>query len=416
MKKILENVYKDKRTNEWVSSPLIKAVKIVTENSRVYYNDLLMLLNSRSSRQVVLEATKENEYVFNGEKYTCTIFNVDGSGYKRVLSIDPSAAYLMKAMTGMRYEDYTAAARSEMGTNKLARERAALSTRCTVAATLFGAKRVSANEVPDACSYIPVKRVKKNFDDDDKRTRFSQMRGVFVNKYNTPIPMFSCSGLEGLIFHGFGEEKMIAATKAMFPAYPNVIDTCIIVGDRYQAAMDTLRGRKRIKFEGMTEAQKDRFNPARVTELYRHIIFATMDEEGINTLRLFAQDPTGSAIARFFFPDIDQKSETDMYYTGQSLFEYDVKVGDNYYVQALTGDIAKLWRIAAIDQKNITIYCFPGQVEFLEKLFEPCKNKPEISPLMKIEALMESLATKPVIKDKYPVLPGIKFYKRKKDC
>ena len=377
------------------TSPLYKAVIHVTENTRIYYNDLLLLLNSRMSRKRVLDAMKENDYIYHEKKFTCTLFAVDGKGYKRIVSIDPSSAFMVDAMTNYRYDEYRAALR-EQGTNEAARERTALSARCSVAASLIGARRLCNTAALQPLCYIPIKQIKSSVSEEDKRTRFSQMRGVFVSNYLAPIPMFSCSGLSGVVFHGFGEEKMLQAVRTAFPSYPHDLDTCIIVGDRYQAALDTLRTRKRYKFDGLSEERYERFNAARVTEVFNHIIFAPMDNEGINILKIFANDPAGRAVTRLLVPD------ADMYYGPLSIFEYDAKKEDQYYIQFLTGDIARMRRIAGMDEKNITIYCFPGQTEFLEKLFSSCDNQPEIIPLTKTEALMQAL--------------GIECYQRRKDC
>ena len=378
-----------------VGSPLYKAINILSENNRVYYNDLLLQLNSRTSRTNVIDATKPGDYIYHKEHYTCTIVNSDGKGYKRILSVDPSASFLMNAVTGYNYEDYHSSLR-EQGTNETARERSALSSRCAIAASLMGATRVEEASPQVAPYYLPVKHIKTGLTDEDKRTRFSQMRGVFVNRYSAPIPMYSCAGLKGLAFHGFGEEKMLTEVRTIFPAYPYELDTCIITGDRYQAALDTLRTRKRFKFEGLSEEEDERMNAARVTEVYRHIIFAPMDTEGINILKLFANDPAGRAVTRLLVPD------AELYASPLSIFEYDAKVGDRYYLQFLTGDIARMRRVAGLDEKNITIFCFPGQIEFLKSLFASCDNKPEIIPITKTSELMDDLS--------------IEHYKRRKDC
>ena len=389
------------------TSPLCTIIRTVSDKGRVYHPDLALCLHSKKARTYIRNAMTEREYRYRDRTYACTILDSDGKGAKRILSLHPSASELTDEITGTASEVYRARLR-EQGTDRASRERIAEQSRCEIAAALIGAPLVDATAAT-AMSYVTAKQIKQYAAEEDKRIRFSQACGMLIDRFHTPVPMFACSGSKGVVFHGFGEEKIIEATKRYFRLDPETqpLDTCIITADSYAAAYDTLRKRRRRTKVTATGSDDDLRITSRVTDLYRHVIFATMDAEGVNTLRLYVHDPLGNAIIRLLVPaDPDLPKDAPgqpRYYEDGSIFEYDAVNQGRCFVQFLTGDIARLNRIAAYLANDaapppLTVYCFPGQTGLVEKLFSGCKRMPEIIPLSKTDALMDTLGLEPFTK------------------
>ena len=241
--------------------------------------------------------------------------------------------------------------------------------------------------------YYPITAIKKGLisePDEDIKYRFSQMIGVLETKSSLIIPMYACAGKDGVVFRGSGEEKMFSTIKTQFPAsIPS--DICAVICDSDAGILDTLRDRKKIRrkdLKTLTEKEKELNDARKITEKYLNVHFFPLSEDGINSFKLFLADVRGVAISRLLCPG------AEAYYSPENSFEYDARIGDTVYVQALTGNWGKLKRIASYVEmfwrKALVVYCFESQKPLLNTIFKNI-NGVELVAIPDIALLMSDL-------------------------
>ena len=393
-----------RRFTDW--SPIRQTLELLCKVQFAYYNDILLYVNSVYTRKQIHSAIKDNQYLmYNGKTpditIQCRLLSNMGTGQFRIIGITAAGESLFP---WLKEEDRKTYKRIKSVQNK--KENKAAAARCAIAAHMMGAALRAPETFPDVRStpvprYYPIIIIKRDVNEQigGGKYRFSQMRGVLETHTGKPVPMFPTVGIEGIAIDGFGENKMLERIQDLFPAYTGRLDTCLIIGDKWQSARETLRRalkKKRIKKADADNEQikaeqallPDSLQQYRIHEIFQHIHFATLDEEGVNVLRLFEADPTGSCITRLLVP------KADSYSSALSIFEYDAKIGNSYFIQFLTGDIGKILRIrrqAEVEKIPLTVFCLPGQEAFLKDQFESALLPPEITVLDDIEGLMGDL-------------------------
>ncbi len=348
-----------------VGTGLYRLLTVISIVGEYPVRQLQLLGSKRSMRELVLKLTRKQIYknMETDEMIQCELLSVSGKGKLKTIRFRQEGLKMLSWLYPGAYEYYMAATGNHTfsGTmveriHKIAEAlavsmMAGYEIRPGMLPALLLDNQENIITYPSFYTSIELKQISVLEAD---KTQFSRMVGALFGN-NRGICVYNIRSSK-MKWRSGGEIKARVSIESVCKMNSDIVDctSCIMLGESEEIAMRTM----------MSEDPRT-FGRGTLADVYKHIHFIPLSQEGIMQLRLMNHPNWNEKLKDAFF-------RKDLQTKGSESIDCDA-VDENglYILNHMDGDLVRLRRFYFGAQgKKALILCFEHQREFLEGFFD----------------------------------------------